>query len=129
MDKELLVKSGQQLITLLDGTEIAPDFAMWVLNSEHNNWKLWIVPSDLKVDKKLFYGVVSRIISENFEQLNGMEVSAIELVDRKNPAVKALGQFIHMDGLGSAHFGNNSFNGFYLPDGIILRSRHASVAA
>jgi hypothetical protein len=26
-----------------------------------------------------------------------------------------------MEGLGSAHFSNNRFNGFLLPDGIVLR--------
>jgi hypothetical protein len=129
MDRELLVVSGQKLVRLLDKTELAPIFAMWVANSERESWKLWIVPPAGQQDKKLFYGTVSRLISGNIADLNGLEISDVELMDSKNPAVSAISSAIHVPDLGASRFGNNYFNGFYMPDGIILRSNLISVAA
>jgi hypothetical protein len=38
-----------------------------------------------------------------------------------HPAIKGLGKFIKAPGFGSAYFSGNRFNGFYLPNEIILR--------
>jgi hypothetical protein len=47
---------------------------------------------------------------------------SFRLVSDTHPAVLGLRTFIKISGLGSTQFSGNRFNGFYLPDGIILRS-------
>lgn len=128
MDKNLLVKSGSEFLRLLDATKAKPQFMMWVLHAESDTWKLWVVPANEKLDGREFYGAVSKVISENFSSLAGLDSSSIELKDVHNPAVKALGSFVHFP-FGTSHFSNNTFDGFYLPDGIILRSDLVSEAA
>jgi hypothetical protein len=118
---QYLVSSGSRLVQILDATSAQPEFAMWVLNSESEAWKLWIVPKNEKLDYRDFYGVVSRSMTLNSQALFGLDISSVELVDRKNPAVKSLSRSFQIPN-GNVHLSNSSFNGFYLPEGIILRS-------
>lgn len=121
MDKEILVKLGQEFLSLLDRTPIAPRAAMWVSNPELDIWRLWIVPSKKHRDKQEFYRVVADLISNNRDKLQGLDIGSIELKDDKHPAIEGLGRFIRVEGISSAFFSNNRFNNFYLPDGIVLR--------
>lgn len=121
MDKNTLIEEGTRLIRLLDESKLKPRAAMWVYNSETDNWKLWIVPASAVQDKREFYLTLSDIISAHRDELPNFDISSVEFKSDTHPAVKGLGAMVHMDGLGSAHFSNNRFNGFLLPDGIVLR--------
>lgn len=121
MDTTTLVTEGQNLIRLLDTNKVKPRGAVWVYSSDTDSWKLWIVPSVAVSDKSEFYRIISETISEHRDQMPTLDVGAIELKSAEHPAVKGLGQFLRMDGLGAATFSNNRFNGFFLPDGVVLR--------
>jgi hypothetical protein len=121
VDKNTLVEEGSKLIRWLDESKLKPRAAMWVYNSETENWKLWIVPATAVQDKQEFYLTLSGIISAHRDELPGFDISSVEFKSDTHPAVKGLGAMLHMDGLGSAHLSNNLFNGFLLPDGIVLR--------
>ncbi|MDB5476434.1 MAG: hypothetical protein JWP49_1945 [Phenylobacterium sp.] len=43
------------------------------------------------------------------------------MVDESHPAIVALGRMFHVTGRSSIHLSNNLLNGFYLPDGIVLK--------
>jgi len=122
MDKELLVSSGHGLVKAMDEAGIPPRLAMWVHNADAETWKLWIVPPTALSDKREFYRRVSEIVSNNREKLGGIDASDAEFVEDTHPAVQGLRGFMRIEGLGSAFFSGNRFNGFYMPDGIILRS-------
>jgi hypothetical protein len=121
MDKNALVSDGTKLVQWLDNSKLKPRAAMWVYNSETDSWRLWIVPSKDVKDKSEFYLILSDIISEHRDEIPGFDISAVEFKADNHPAVTGLGKMLRMEGLGSAHFSNNRFNGFLLPDGIILR--------
>jgi hypothetical protein len=121
MDQEILVSSGQALVRLLDETTLKPRAAMWVHNPDNDIWRLWIVPDANVTDKQEFYRIVSDTITKNREKVQGLDISAIEFVRDDHPAMKGMKRFLHMPGLGSAHFANNTVDGFYLPSGIVLR--------
>jgi len=120
MDKDLLVNSGHALVRLLDQTRVKPRAAMWVYNPDNDIWRLWIV-SPRGTKEPEFYRNVADAIAKHREILPGLDISSVELVDEEHPAMKGISRLIRMDGLGSAHVSNNRMNGFYLPDGIILR--------
>jgi hypothetical protein len=122
MDQNILVSSGHALVKALDDAGIAPRVAMWVHNTDTDTWKLWIVPPAGFRDKHEFYRRIAEIVSKNHAVLGGIGASDTEMVLETHPAMKGLRQFIRMPGLGSAYFSGNRFNGYYLPDGIILRS-------
>lgn len=121
MDTESLVSDGTKLVKLLDKSKVKPRAAMWVSNSETDTWRLWIVPAVEVKDKLEFYRILSDIISKNRDAFPSFDISSVEYKKDDHPAVKGLNTFIRMEGLGSAHLSNNRFNGFFLPDGIVLR--------
>ena len=121
MDKGALVDEGTRLVKLLDDSKLKPRAAMWVYNSETEIWKLWIVPAAGIDDKLEFYRLLAQVISAHRAELPSFDISSVEFKADTHPAVKGLGAMLRMDGLGSAHFSNNRFNGFLLPDGIVLR--------
>lgn len=121
MDKDVLVKAGQEIVRLLDQTKIKPRAAVWVFNPDNDIWRLWIVATKKKQDQREFYRLLSESVTNNRDSLQGIDVSDIELVDESHPAIQGLQGFISVEGLSDVHMSNNTFNGFYLPDGIILR--------
>lgn len=121
MDKDALVTEGQNLVRWLDETKARPRGAMWVYSSDTDSWKLWIIPSEALTEKSEFYRLVSEAISAHRDEMPTIDVSAVELKAASHPAVRGLGSFLRMEGLGSANFSNNRFNGFFLPDGVVLR--------
>ncbi len=121
MDKNSLVSDGTALIEILDKSRLKPRAAMWVYNSDTERWRLWIVPSKEVTDKFEFYRILAGLISENRDKIPGLDISDIEFKKDDHPAVSGMSSVLRMEGLGSAHFSNNRFNGFYLPDGIVLR--------
>lgn len=122
MDQNTLVASGHALLTALDRDGLSPRIAMWVHNTDTDTWKLWIVPPKNMNDKHEFYRRVSVVVSQNRAALGGIDASDTEMVSDNHPAMQGIGRFMRAPGLNNIHFSGNRFNGFYLPDGIILRS-------
>ena len=121
MDQGLLVKSGHVLVKALDAQNLPPRAAVWVHNTDTDTWKLWLVPDPALKDQRAFYRTLSAIVSKNRDQLGDIDASDVELVADDHPAINGLKAFIKMPGLGDAHLSNNRLNGFFLPDGIVLR--------
>lgn len=115
------MSSGHALVRALDDAGIPPRVAMWVHSSDTNTWKLWIVPDASISDKREFYRRVSEIVSRQRDELGGIDASDTEMVPATHPAMRGLGRFIKAPELSNISFSGNIFNGFYLPDGIILR--------
>lgn len=126
MDQSLLVKAGHELIRALDAAGIPPLAAMWVQESDMDLWKLWIVPNPSITDKREFYRRISEIVAKSRAELGGIDTGDTEMVSASHPAMAAMGRLVHMPGLGVGEFSNNLFNGYYLPNGIVLRMNLAS---
>ena len=121
MDRNILVAEGQSLIRHLDEGKLKPRGAVWVYSSDTDSWKLWIVPSASVTDKAEFYRVISETISQHRDEMPSLDVSFVELKSADHPAVQGLEKIFRMDGLGAATISNNRLNGFFMPDGVVLR--------
>jgi len=124
MDTNTLVTSGHSIVEAMDRANISPKLAMWVHNEESETWKLWLLPQSInvKIDAQNFYRKMSVLISENRPNLGGIDISDLELIPPKHPVIEGMKRFIRAEGLNSIHLSGNTYNGFYLPDGILLRS-------
>lgn len=120
MDKDILVASGHALVKRLDETAVKPRAAMWVHNPDTDIWRLWIVGQKGTKEPE-FFRIVADAISKNRADFPGLDISSVELVDDSHPAINGIGRMMRIDGLSSAYVSNNTMNGFFLPDGIILR--------
>jgi len=122
MDQNTLVSSGHALIEALENDGVPPRLAMWVNKTDTDTWKLWLVPPIDISDKRDFYRRISRAISKNRKKMGGLDASDTEVVADSHPAVRGMKRFMRMEQPGSAFFHGNTFNGFYLPNGIVLLS-------
>lgn len=122
MDQNTLVSGGQALVRAMDRAGLRPRIAMWVHDSDKGKWKLWIVPPEGMVDKHEFYRRISEIVSKNRAEFSGISASDTQMILDSHPAMRGLGRYLDLPGLGSVRFGGNRFDDFYLPDGIILRA-------
>lgn len=121
MDKDVLVAEAQSLIRWLDETRAKPRVAMWVYSSETDSWRLWIVPAE-KIEKSDFFLILSDVISKHRAEIPGFDIGMIDFKRADHPAVKGLEKFVRMDGIGNVRMSQNYFNGFLLPEGIVLRA-------
>ena len=120
MDQNTLVSSGHALVKAMEAAGFRPRVAMWVHNTDIDTWKLWLVPPAGHKDKADFYRRIAQIVSKHRAELGGIDASDTEMVLDSHPAMQGLGRFMKSPGLGNIRFSGNRFNGFYLPDGIIL---------
>jgi hypothetical protein len=121
MDTNVLVTAGTNLLRVLDQEAYAPRAAIWVHNPETNTWRLWIVPAKNTTDKRQFYRKVAEAISKHKDEIPTIDVSDTEFVIETHPAITALSKAFRVEGTSSIFLSNTMLNGYYLPDGIILR--------
>lgn len=122
MDQSTLVSAGHALVTEMDKAGFRPRLAMWVHNTDADTWKLWLLPPAGKEDKNEFYRVIVEIISKNREKFGDIDAADTQMVPENHAVVKGLKKFIRAPELSAISFSGNTFNGYYLPDGIIMRS-------
>lgn len=121
MDQNLLVRNGHVLISALDEAEIPPRAALWVHTLDTDTWRLWIVPPASVQDKREFYRRVAEIVTRRRVELGGLDASDTEMVLDTHPAIRGLRKVLKIPGLGSTVLSGTTFNGFYLPEALILR--------
>lgn len=125
MDQDVLVgpniAGAQKLTQLLDNAGTPPRAVLWVLKSDTSLWRLWIVPAKEIKDKLEFYRRIVDVISDHRDELAGVEASDTEFVTDKHPAISGLQRIIRVEGTSDMHFSNNTLNGFFLPEAIVIR--------
>lgn len=121
MDTELLVKEGQALVRHLDQGQVKPRSALWVYDSERDDWRLWIVPPSNMTDRFELYRLVAETLSAHRADMPTLDIGSIEFKTEDHPAIKGLGRIVHMEGIGAAPVRQNMLNGFYLSDSVVLR--------
>jgi hypothetical protein len=121
MNQASLVTAGQQLVKLMDAAHFVPKAAMWIHEDERDKWRLWIVPPPDVTDPRDFYHRLVSITVPHQDELSGLDAADVEMVPADHPAIQGLKGFARLSGLGVMRMSSNMLNGFYLPDGIILR--------
>jgi hypothetical protein len=121
MDNPALVTASNRLLEYLDKTEMSPRAVLWVSNSDHDSWKLWVVPKKGFTDKQNFYRIVSEQLSKHRDVLGAVDIAMIEMKEENHPAIQGASKAFRVEGNNSIYVSENSYNGFYMPDGVILR--------
>jgi|ERR1700691_2073665 len=124
MDQSVLVKGGKALVRALDQADYAPRFVMWVHNEEINTWKLWLVPpkSEHILDPLEFYRKLVSVMKSCRNKLYGVQAEQVEMVKDDCIAIHGLSKEMRISNLSDVYINRNMFNGYYLPEGILLRN-------
>ncbi|MDP3633587.1 hypothetical protein [Phenylobacterium sp.] len=115
------MSDGHALIKLLDSDGAPPRAAMWVHAPDTDTWKLWLVPYKGLTDQRDFYRRISAIISLHRDQFSAIDAGDVQMLSDSHPAISALSRMFGMIGLSDARIVGNTLNGFYVPDGILMR--------
>lgn len=121
MDTTALVKEAHKLIQLMDSSGFSPQGAVLVNSSETGSWRLWIIPPNELVDKKLFYGKISSIIVDNQSEFSAIDAGDVDQILADHPAIGGISQMFKITGFSEIHVSGSTFNGFYIPEMIVLR--------
>lgn len=121
MDSKVLVSEAKTLVQLMDELGVGPRGAMLVRNPETDTLRLWIVPPESLLETRPFYAQISSIIVDHSDQFSILDAGDIDLRKEDHPAIDGLGKMFRVEGITETHLSGNMFNGFYLPDGILLR--------
>lgn len=123
MDQAALVRQGHALVDLMDAEHIAPAFVMWVYSEDAGIWRLWVVPPTSLQDIHAFYRRISKLLTDHKSAAFGLEASDVELVKGDHPAVASVSRALPIQGKSVVRLSNNWVDGFFIPDGILLRTR------
>lgn len=121
MDQAVLVANGRALVDDMSAEGMQPRAAIWINNVDTGNWKLWIVPPENMTDKREFYRRAATLISREKSKISHIDIADVEMASATHPAIIGLSQIARFDG-GAMYMSGNTFNGFYIPEAIILRS-------
>jgi hypothetical protein len=119
MDQSLT--AGHRLVDALEAAGLNIRAAIWVNNSETGSWKLWLVPDKSLKDRREFYRRVAEVISKDRSMYSDIDISDTEFVQDTHPAIKALKGIFRVKDRGQIHLKQNQMNGYFMPDGIILK--------
>ncbi|UYW33634.1 hypothetical protein [Methylorubrum extorquens] len=120
MDQNSLVEFGHAVIRSMRDDGISPRAAMWINNTDTQTWKLWIVPPKSLSDKREFYRKMSQIVSAYGDRYPGFDIADIEMIPETHPALKGMSTMFRIPAEVAFSLSGNTFNGFYIPDGILL---------
>lgn len=120
MDQYVLVEAGKNLVEALERNGVSLKAAVWVHLAEDQDWRLWLVPS-AAVERRAFYRRVAEGIAAGEAEYHGLSASDTEMVGDDHPAIVALRTRSQVNGRTPTRFTTTLLNGFYLPEGIVLR--------
>jgi hypothetical protein len=115
------IAAAQRLVGLLDAAGMRPRAVVWTFTSERDSWRLWIVPPVAIADKREFYLKLAQIFGTHAADLAGLDLGEIQYVSDSHPVIRGLNSILHFDGTGDARISNNSLNGFFLPEAVVVR--------
>lgn len=120
MDQYLLVEAGTNLVEALERNGVRLKAAVWVHLADDADWRLWLVPA-AKVERRAFYRRVAEVIAAGEADFHGLSASDTQMIDEHHPAIVALRAHGQVNGHTPARLATTMLNGFYLPEGIVLR--------
>ena len=115
-----------KLIQKLDADGRAPSLAAWYYYDDADEWRLLIAGSTFDVSRPKDEAVAYKYLVETMASLSlsSLTISDLKLVSTKSPLRQALRLLIGTgpDGIVQVHCTNNTVNGIFIKEMVILRS-------
>jgi hypothetical protein len=123
---EVDFKDGEFLIKELDKANFNVHSALWLYNSEVNNWKFVISSKmvDYGSSKKAYSSINQTLNKMKSEGKNiGISLENVTVISPHHPLIKGLGTAINTgpDTINGIRFSQNTINDSYIDDAYIYR--------
>jgi hypothetical protein len=99
---------------------VPPRAALWVHATDTDTWKLWIIPHRSLTDQREFYRRLARIVSNHRNELGGVDAADVEMITDEHPAIRGMRGAFRVTGQSVVSVRDSVFNGYYLPEALIL---------
>ena len=123
---ESLVADSVKLVRELDKQEDAPSNVLWYYFSDAEEWRLLVAGKSfdqlLPRDEGRAYQKVARALGKT--NLDSLTIADVKLVRTDDPLLAATKFLIRTppDGVVRAHFRDNTFNGIFVKEMLVLRA-------
>lgn len=106
---EEMLKSGEKLLRLLRKRRFSLRAALWIYLSEAEEWRLFLaVPRARSQGPKKLYTRLQTVLAEESDLL---PLSALAIVDSKDPLIYAVGPGIEVGDIAGHQFSSGTING------------------
>jgi hypothetical protein len=118
---EMMLKSGEKLLQALRKRRFPFQAALWVYLSEAEEWRMFLaVPRARTQGKMKFYSKLQDALTQEPDLL---PLSALAIVDAKDPLIYAMGPGIKVADVARHQFSQGTINGRYFEDAYVYRPR------
>lgn len=120
---EKMIRSGANLVGMLDKTGYPPDAALWLYSPESGEWKLVIAEAGLRREgPRAIYEVIQETISAARTELEELSLDSVSLTSPDAPIIALLSRAIKTGpGIAGIRFTNNAIDGTVIEDAYIYR--------
>jgi len=118
-----MLKSGEKLLQLLRQRRFSFRAAIWIYLSEAQEWRLFLaVPRARALGTKKLYTRLQNVLAQESDLL---PLSALAVVDAKDPLIYAMGPGIKVGDVAGRRFSSGTLNGRYFEDAYVYGSHGA----
>ena len=122
---DAMIDAGAQLVRKLDEMDIAVTSALWLLDTEINEWRLLLASPVVSQEGPLtMYRKVRLAIAQLDEQASAALFSAISVTDENADVITGLRATVRTSSdIDRIRFHKNVADGHFIEDALIYRSR------
>lgn len=114
---EQMIKIGENLLRLLSERRFPLRAALWLYLCEAEEWRLVLaVPKARAEGKMKFYKQIQSVLAKGSARL---PLSAVTVVDAKDPLVYSMGPAVKVGNIGGHKFSRGTINGRHFEDAYI----------
>ncbi|MER8571664.1 hypothetical protein EOD10_30705 [Mesorhizobium sp. M7A.T.Ca.TU.009.01.3.2] len=118
------IDAGINLIRALDEKGFGVAAALWLYNSDVDNWRMIIAYRGPRKDLEKKY-LDAATIAADWRKARPQEpildLSKVKITSADDRLIAGLGIAMRVDGLGEVRFSHNTINGIYVEDALIHR--------
>ena len=119
-----MIEAGAQLIRKLDELRVEVTAALWLLDTEINEWRLLLAsPLVSREGRVVMYQMIDRAIAQLDEHASAVLFSAISLARENADLIKRLSATVRTGSdIDRIRFSKNVADGHFIEDALIYRS-------
>ena len=119
-----MIEAGAQLIRKLDELRVEVTAALWLLDTEINEWRLLLAsPLVSREGRVVMYQMIDRAIAQLDEHASAALFSAISLARENADLIKRLSATVRTGSdIDRIQFSKNVADGHFIEDALIYRS-------
>ena len=117
-----MIQVGGEITHRLEQSQLPVSASLWLYLPESNRWRLIIASSLLsKSGPKRLYEKIQLVLLEASDELGGVELSDISVMEPRAAMLSAMSRFIKIGEGRGVRISKNVFNGHFIEDAYVYK--------